>query len=236
MTNRDDMTSTELRTLASTLHERANAVQFERATMHPFDAVIDWRMRTETAMLRSQARELTQLADFRETDPAPVGLGEQAMTREMGSTPVDESDDICAHSGGWSSDCGQCQRDRAAAREQADDDGMADVESGLVDRIAGTIVFDATGRPASEQVGSPRWTQALRTATDVIGLVREEARRDIAEQRRRANAAQQSTAHQMRHDLAQVLDIDDVAGPRPWSHLLEIVRDREAHRAAQRRD
>lgn len=229
------MSTDELRATAERLREQATRAGV--ALCSATDRVAAWRLRTESAMLRAQARELIELADFRDdTDAITVGLGEQAMTREVGSP------DPCRHGATYSSDCPECQRLRREARD-LDESGMTDPASPdydpdvaeqdardgdardlsfgqplgeLIDAIAAMIGEGWTGRPWTEVRNTPNGTIARRIARRLT-----DAGRPVDRVRMDSKISQAAT---MRDQLAHRLGVPG-GRSQSWHNMLGMVSD-----------
>jgi hypothetical protein len=97
MTNRNDMTADQLREQATSLHASAGQAEQARLLLAGQGATAEnaaemWKLRTQSSMLRAQARELVALADWKDAEAETAATGLLVpMTRETGGT-VEASD------------------------------------------------------------------------------------------------------------------------------------------------
>lgn len=197
------MSTAELRATAERLREQATRAGV--ALCSATDRVAAWRLRTESAMLRAQARELIELADFRDdTDAITVGLGEQAMTREVGA--IDES--------GMTDPASPDVAEQDARDDDAHDLSFGQPLGELIDAIAAMIGEGWTGRPWTEVRNTPNGTIARRIARRLT-----DAGRPVDRVRMDAKVSQADT---MRAQLAHRLGVG-LAADRPWHVLMGIV-------------
>lgn len=207
MTNTADLTPAQLRAESAILHAQADDIHADAADEH---RAVTATERAQAAMLRSEARELTALARHLESGAQPVGLGDQAMTREMGSTPV--ADELPADELGE-------DRDEPTTPEQR--------ERNLPGRSVSFAVRDQAA-----------WIAQLESTLADTGLALEDAHRDNAHLRvdlelaRREIDNLESLGTYVDGATSREQMLREVLGPdaegEDWGALLQRVRDRIA--------